>query len=331
MSEKRGTHSLPPERSKSTSHESRGDTCGSPLTRRDFMRAISCAALAAALPLESCADDGEQPQEGEKPRDRSQGKPSKVVLVRDKDALDEEGRPVPEVIQRMLDDAVNELFGTENPVDAWKTLVKPSDIVGIKSNVWTPLSTPTELLETIKTRMVDAGVEEKNIRIDDRGARRTLAGSTALINARPLRTHHWAGIGGCIKNMIMFVESPPDYHPDMCASLAAIWELPIIKGKTRLNILVVLTPQFYTRGPHHFDSTYVWEYKGLLVSQDPVAVDAVGVRILEAKRKLHFEEDRPLAHLAKHVRIAEEKHGLGVSDMSRIELVKLGWMEDVLV
>jgi hypothetical protein len=45
---------------------------------------------------------------------------------------------------------------------------------------------------------------------------------TALINVRPVRTHWWSGIGGCIKNYIMFTENPASYHPDACSSLAKV-------------------------------------------------------------------------------------------------------------
>jgi len=144
-------------------------------------------------------------------------------------------------------------------------------------------------------------------------------------------TGHWAAIGGCLKNYIPFVPRPSDYHPDVCADLGHIWTLPIVAGKTRLNVLAVLTPLFYGRGPHHFDRRYVWPYGGLLVSRDPVAADSVGVRILEAKRRQHFGEERPLGPLAKHVRYAESRYGVGISDPGRIDLVRVGWQEDVLI
>ena len=129
----------------------------------------------------------------------------------------------------------------------------------------------------------------------------------------------------------MFIPKASEYHHDTCADLGTIWNLPIVKGKTRLNILVVLTPLFYGRGPHHFDRKYVWRYNGLLVSQDPVAVDAVGIRILEAKRRLYFGEERPLAPIAKHVRYADTRHGVGISDLKRIDLVAVGWKPDIII
>ena len=111
---------------------------------------------------------------------------------------------------------------------------------------------------------------------------------------RPVRTHHWAGIGSCIKNYIQFVPRPSEYHDDACADLAKIWDLPVVKGKTRLNILCALQPQFYGRGASYFDRRYVWPYQGLLLGTDPVAVDAVGAHLLQKKRVAFFGEDREL-------------------------------------
>jgi hypothetical protein len=32
-----------------------------------------------------------------------------------------------------------------------------------------------------------------------------------------------------------------------------------------------------------------------------------------------------------HIMVADKKYHLGVSDLSRIKLIKLGWMEEVLI
>ncbi|HID55359.1 TPA: DUF362 domain-containing protein [Candidatus Poribacteria bacterium] len=288
-----------------------------PITRRDFLRGSAYAALAAMF--------GKGIAEEEKPSR------SKVVLVRHPDALDEKHNPNPKVISEMLDDAVKALTGADNPVEAWRRILNPNDLVGIKTNVWAYMPTPREVEEAIKRRVIDAGVPEERIKKDDRGARKTLADCTALINARPLRTHHWAGIGGCIKNYAPFAKYIPKYHPNACADLGHIWTLPIVKGKTRLNVLVVLRPLFHGRGPHHFNPKYQWDYKGLLVSFDPVAVDAVGVHLLTIKRRGYFGEDIPFPNLTHHVIYADVKYKLGVSDLKRIDLIKIGWEEDILI
>lgn len=306
------------------------------VTRRDFLRGVGYAALAGATGLETGCRRAGDGSEKETPADASvvalaSSEKARVVLIRDEEALDANGHINGEVIQRMLDQAVQTLLQVESPEAGWKQLMGPEDRVGIKSNVWMPLATPPEVVDALRVGALTAGVSADNIRVDDRGARQTLADCTVLLNARPLRTHHWAGIGGCLKNYIMFVPSASEYHPDSCADLGAIWKLPIVQGKTRLNILIVLTPQFHGRGPHNFDPRYVWPYKGLLVSQDPVAVDAVGVKLLEVKRRLYFGEDLPFPTRTKHVTMADIKHGVGISDLQRIELIKLGWEDNVLI
>ena len=138
-------------------------------------------------------------------------------------------------------------------------------------------------------------------------------------------------MSGCIKNYIMFGESQPEYHPNNCADLGAVFLLPQVKGKTRLNVLCVLTPQYYGRGPHHFNRRYVWNYKGLIVGRDPVAVDTIGLHLLMAKRRIELGPGQELPPVPKHIQIADTKHGIGTSDPARIELIKLGWAEDILI
>jgi hypothetical protein len=258
-------------------------------------------------------------------------KRSKVVLIRHPDVLDKSGRINTKVLQEMLDEAVMALVGVKDPIEAWKKLVKPTDLVGIKTNVWAYLPTPREVEEAIQRRLIDAGVKPERILINDRQAHTVLAPCTALINVRPVRTHWWSGIGGCIKNYIMFVTNPSDYHTDACSPLGSIWHLPIVKGKTRLNILLALTPLFHGRGPHHYDPRYVWQYKGFFASFDPVAIDTMGLRLIQAKRLQYFGKEIALETPPKHIVVADKKYKLGTSDPKQIEFVKLGWMEDALI
>jgi Domain of unknown function (DUF362) len=294
----------------------------SPLTRRDFLRGTSLAVLGTAVgfPRKSQAP---QPQAGK----------SRVILIRRADALDENSEFNGPVIQQMIDEAVMKLLDQSDPAAAFRLLVRPEDIVGIKSNVWTYLPTPPEVEKAIKFRLLEAGVKEENIAIDDHNVRTNpvFIKSTALINTRPLRTHYLAGVSGCIKNYIMFGESQPEYHPDSCAALGSLFDLPQVKGKTRLNILCALTPQFHGRGPHHFSRRYVWNYKGLIVGQDPVAVDTIGLRLIMAKRRQELGPAQELPPVPKHIQIADTKYGLGTSDLNRIELIKLGFADDILI
>jgi len=293
------------------------------ITRRDFMRIAAVTPLSGAVtPLFKRTAGTAAPQDK-----------ARVVLIRHKDAVDEAWNHHPDVVQQMLDEAVAVLFGEKDAGSAWKKIVNPTDTVGIKTNSWKPLPTGPAVEQALKRRVLDAGVAEARVSIADRGVLQNpiFKESTVILNARPARTHYWSGMGSCIKNMILFVPKPSDYHGDTCADLATIWSLPPVKGRVKLNILVLLTPLFHGVGPSHYNKEYVWPYRGLLVGRDPVAVDATGVRILQAKRRQFFGEDRPLQPPAHHITYAETRHGLGVADPAKIELVKLGWQDDVLI
>jgi len=286
------------------------------ITRRDFLKQSTVVAVGAAAGVNI------EPE-----------KQAKVVLIRDENAVRGKRRFDGKIIGDMLDRAVMALTGESDPVAAFRAFIRPDDTVGIKSNEWARIPTPSELEQGIRQRVLDVGVKKGSIGIDDRGVLGdpVFKKATAIINVRPVRTHYWSGIGGCIKNMIMFSPNPPRYHPDSCADLAKVWRLPIVKGKVRLNILSALTPLFHGRGPHHYDRRYVWNYNGIIVGTDPVSVDAVGLALIMAKRKAHFGKDVQLQRIPKHIRMADTRHHLGTSDLNRIELVRLGWEQDRLI
>ena len=293
---------------------------GKIITRRDFLRVTAGTAMAATLGSGILGEALAEPT-------------AKVVLIRNAEVLGPQDKVQEQILQSMLDEAVKSLLGMDKPMEAWKKLFKSSDVVGIKSNEWGRMPTPKELEAAIKRRLLNAGAAEKNIGIDDRGVLNNpiFLNATALVNVRPLRTHHWSGVGTCLKNYIQFVPDPWSYHDEGCSPLGKIWTYPMVKGKTRLNILSALTPQFYGRGAHFFDKRYVWPYKGLIVGTDPVAVDAIGAHLLQVKRIAFFGEDKALDVPPVHIVAADKKYHLGVSDLSRIQLIKLGWMEEMLI
>ncbi len=201
------------------------------ITRRAFIKSASAAAIAAPLLLSAQNEKAAVPA----------GK-SRVVLLRDINVLDENGQPRQDVVQEMLDTGLKTLTGKPDPQSAWKTIIKPDDIVGIKNNRWGYLQTTPQVQNALKKRVLEAGVKENNVSIDDLGVLQNpiFLKSTALINARPLRSHHWAGVGSLIKNYIMFIPEPITIHPDSCADLASIWNLPIVKDNLSLVVIGIV-------------------------------------------------------------------------------------------
>lgn len=288
-----------------------------PMTRRDFIKGSAGVIVGSAVTRLSVQTV----------------KKSRVVLIRHPEAVEAGSRFNAQVIQQMLDEAITALLDVGDPQEAFNALIKPGEIVGIKSNVWSYLPTPSEVERYLKQRVMDAGVMESDVAIDDHNVRQNpvFQKATSLINVRPIRTHYLAGMSGCIKNYIMFAPSQSALHPNSCADLGSNFNLPQVKGKTRLNILCCLTPQFHGRGPHHFSRRYVWDYNGILVSQDPVSVDTVGLELIKAKRRQVLGKAKELPPVPKHIKLADTRHGIGIGDLDRIQLVKLGWQEDVLI
>ena len=292
------------------------------ITRRDFLRTSSYMAMGSliALPLMGRAADAKTDK-------------SRVVLIRDESVMDGSGALRPGNLADMMDQAMITLFNTSNAAMAWRQLFDPVDVVGIKSNVWARLPTPRELEDILQKRLAAAGVKEQNISVDDRGVRSNpiFRNSTALINVRPMRTHHWSGLGTLLKNYIMFASQPWLYHGNACEKLGAVWQKSAVKDKTRLNILVMMTPLFHGVGPHHYSKSYIWPYCGLVVSTDPVAADATGAGIIQAKRNEYFGKERPISPRPLHIEAADTRYELGNSQPARMELIKLGWEEGVLI
>jgi hypothetical protein len=288
------------------------------ITRRDLLKKTAVAATGSLLlqfPAEALASEK---------LDKS-----KVVLIRNKNLFTADGTPDTAICRQMLDEALCKLTGKKKAEQAWKSIIKANDVVGVKTNRWNKLPTPSVLEDILKEKVLATGVKEENISINDRTVLTdpVFQKATALINIRPMRTHAWSGVGTLMKNYIMFSPKPSSYHDDSCVSLATLFDLPEVKGKTKLHILVLFTPQFHHTAPMQFSEEFLWQYNGLLVGFDPVALDATGLRIIEAKRNEHFGEHKPLNPPAKHIAAADTQYHLGNADPAKIELIKLGWDE----
>jgi hypothetical protein len=288
------------------------------MTRRDFVRSTACAGLGAAMGVVAEAAAG-------RPDHRS-----KVVLVRDENVLDHQHEPQPQVLRSVLDRAVCLLSGEADPVAAWRRYFQPDDLVGLKTNEMM-LKTPPALAAAMRQRLGDVGVPAGSIHETDRDAYRLLGKCTALLNTCGFKSHWLSGIGGAVKNYLTFVppDERPHYHDNYCANVGTVWSEPVCRGKTRLVVIDLLRPLF--NGGPQVNPHYQWDYKGLLVSTDPVAADTVCLRLLQNKRNDFKGERWDISPLPVHIETACREHGLGTCDWGRIDLVKAGWAAEALV
>jgi hypothetical protein len=286
------------------------------LTRRDFLRGTIGATLGASImgPKFVTAISG---TEGS----------SLVTIVRDKNAMDTENTVDPAVLKAMLNETLIKCTGQKTPEDAWNSLLKPDDTIGL---VPTPHLNPThsEVVDAVKNSLIDAGFSEGKIR-DAQGGPDKPKPCTALIGLPGLKAHWLTGIGTVLKLYILYSGRPRNYHDENSAKLGEIWNLPMVKGKTKLTLVDALHP-LCDKGPQ-VDPRYKWAYNGLIAGTDPVAVETVCLRIIMEKRKTMRGEPWPLSPPPLCVEAADKVYGLGTSNWDNINVETSGWEEELLL
>jgi hypothetical protein len=286
-------------------------------TRRDFIRGTIGATLGASALGVRWAGATEK------------ARPSSLVtVVRDQEVMDAAGVTVdPTVLRRMLDQTLIQFTGEKNVKDAWMTLVRPQDTVGL---VPTPHVNPThpEVFDAVKSALIDAGVPKKNI-ITAQGGIGKAERCSALIALPGLKAHWLTGIGTVLKNYILYSGNPSRYHEENSSKLGEIWNLPQVRGKTKLVLVDALHP-LCDKGPQP-DPRYKWAYNGLIAGTDPVAVETVCLRIITEKRQALRGEPWPLSPPPICVEAADKVYGLGTSRMKEIRIEHYGWDLDLLL
>ena len=252
---------------------------------------------------------------------------STVVIVRDQAVMDQAFNTDKAVLRKMLGQVLAGVTGETDTKAAWLKLVGPKDVIGL---VPTPVMNPThdELIEVVTETLVEAGVPAANIR-KAQGRSVDLEPITALICMPGLKAHWLTGAGTVIKNYILYSGAPRNYHYADSAKLGEIWNLLQVKDKTKLVLVDALRP-VCDKGPQ-FDPRYRWAYCGLIGGSDPVAVEAVGLKIIQSKRDELQGEPWPLQPPPICVEAADKVYKLGTSDLAKIDIKAVGWTEGLLV
>ena len=273
---------------------------------------------------------------------------SRVVVVTHPEVILKEYRVNPPVIRQMLDRALMELTGAATETEAWKQIGRADDFVAVKHNsIGRPtLHSHTEINDAVAAQLAAAAqVKPDRILVVDRmlpppynelsdpftlpsrkletRLRRLYTDqATAIVNVSVLKAHFSEGLSAAMKNHLGSINNPAAYHgwePDrMPLAVPELNALPPLRAKTRLVIIDAIRPLF-AGGPVD-DPQYRWDYRGLIVSTDPVAASAVGLRILEAKRS-DVRKDWPMTAARLMLAHAQEI-GLGNAAPDRIDLVE---------
>ncbi len=287
-----------------------------PLTRRDFVRGTLGTAVGTSVFGAGLAAAQKRP-----------ARSSRVIVVRDRSALTDSNRANITVLKKVLDETITRTTGQQSTKSAWLSLVTPADTIGL---VPTPHLNPThkELVDAVESSLIEAGVPRDRIRQVQGGPNLPQA-CTALIALPALKAHWLTGIGTVLKNYITFSGNPEAYHNENNVKLGEIWNLPPVKGKTRLILVDALRP-LCDKGPQP-DPRYMWPYCGLIAGTDPVAVETVCLQIITKKREELRKEPWPLSPPPLCVSAADVRYNLGTSRLEEIKIEKYGWSENSLV
>jgi uncharacterized protein (DUF362 family) len=301
-----------------------------------------------------------------------------VVVARDAKVIDANIKVDFTVVRKMLNDSVMKLVGAKTPMDAWKSLFRSDDIVGVKINTLSGkmMSSHPELVmaivEGLKTANVkdiiiwdksDSELQETGFTINRKSNNeprcfgtnpdigyetdismygsiasqlsRITSHCTAFVNVPVLKHHTMAGVTLSLKNWFGAIHNPHKYHFDVnsknkmvasCNYIPDVNSLILTELKKRQPLIVCdgIMSQ-YDKGPG-YNPTKAWNYSGLIVSNDPVALDYIGTRIIEKKRQLEgLQSLLDIGREPEYIAIASDKsYNLGTNDPSKIKIVNIG-------
>jgi hypothetical protein len=281
----------------------------------------------------------------------------KVAVARSPRMWSDEHGVDPEVMATVIDGAMMWFTGTDSAEKAWGSLFNSDEKVGLKPNGLggMELATAQALSGHVVDRLTGIGVRRENIIIWEQnapfiancgiplddvpwGVQAVLTSDTlgqriqqgtidqrltgvvtqqvdAIVNLPILKTHEMSGVTLSMKNHYGTIEEPWAYHWNFHENISDLASIPAIKDKTRL-ILCDMTHCIVDGGPsglpHFFPGA-------VMVTNDMVAHDALGVAIIEEERR---ERGLPsLADWGKEVTYlqAAQERGVGVADMARID------------
>jgi hypothetical protein len=145
---------------------------------------------------------------------------------------------------------------------------------------------------------------------------------TKIVNVPVLTDNAPVGINGCLASLALAcVDNNRRFQGDPTYGDPAICEIldkDFIRRKVVVNILDALIAE-YAGGPF-FNPQFTQSIGAIYVSRDPVAIDSLALRRIEAWRKRgHID---PLGKTASHVASAA-LYNLGTNDPRRIQLIRV--------
>ena len=152
-----------------------------------------------------------------------------------------------------------------------------------------------------------------------------------VINMAILKDHNSSGVTLCLKNLAYGISNNNSrFHkaPHIGPFIADFCAQPRVRKKVVLHLIDGLEG-CYDRGPDPDSPRVLFSPKTIWLGTDPVALDALGFRVIDAKRKEmglpvlkesegYWSGPRPV----DHIDLASQK-GVGISDLNQVKIEKI--------
>jgi uncharacterized protein (DUF362 family) len=144
------------------------------------------------------------------------------------------------------------------------------------------------------------------------------------VNLPVLKDHGLSGVTCSLKNFFGAIHNPNKYHENGCDPyIADLNSVPQIREQQKLVVCDALRVQ-YNGGPSYHPQ-WAENFGGIILGDDPVAVDFVGYQIID---KIRQKRGLPTLEKAgrkpKHIfTAADQEHKLGKASLEEIDIVEM--------
>jgi uncharacterized protein (DUF362 family) len=226
-------------------------------TRRDLLRACLAGALAAPAAAQTR---------------------SRVAIARDPDNAIDSAR-----LLQLLDRAVQAAADADSPLDAWKKIVRPGEVVGLKVNCLAGrgASTSAALVEAVCERLQQAGIRPGDIVVWDR-LRSDLESAGFRPSPRAGRIRYIGNDdAGYESDLSMFGEAGSLLSTTLTRTCDAVINLPVLKDHGIVGVTMALKNFFGAiHNPNKYHSN----------CGDPYVADVYMLPPIRRKVRLHICE-----------------------------------------
>jgi len=205
---------------------------------------------------------------------------SRVVLSSDPQIQDKKNIINTDRLSKMLDKGIQNLFKVDNPIEAWKKIIKPGEVIGLKVNCLSGLgSTHVGFVEAIIERLLEAGIKQKDVIVWDRLSSDLEDGGFKIQDSRNKKRYIGNDILGFEGKLQLYGKAASLICKTVTQECDAIINLPLLKDHSIAGLTMSMKNMF---GAIHNPNKYH------LNTGDPYIADVNMLKPIRNKVRLHI-------------------------------------------